>query len=71
MKIHPYVLTLLNKLAADAEHCSAKLDMRRAATRSLQPQSGAARIRLDAESREWTKIADDLRSLVAMAEKED
>ena len=71
MIFDPYVKALLHKLRADAEMKSVTLDMRREATKSLQPQSGAARIRLSEESTRQLKIASDLAYLLYMIDQRE
>jgi hypothetical protein len=55
-------------LAAEADLQAAKLEMRRDAIKSLQPQSGAARMRLSEESFEQRKIAAGYRYLLFLIE---
>lgn len=69
MILHPFVKTMIAKLAAEADHEIVKLNMRRDSIKSLQPQSGAARIRLTEQAFEQHKIAAGFRYLLAMIEK--
>lgn len=71
MTFDPYVKALLHKLRAEAELNSVKLDMRREATKSLQPQSGAARIRLTEEASRQIKIANDFAYLLYMIDQRE
>lgn len=71
MKLHPMIKAQLGMLAAEADLKIAKLNMQRDSIKSLQPQSGAARMRLTEEAFEQHKIAAGYRWLLAMIEKED
>lgn len=67
--LHPVIVAELSLLAAKAELEIAKLNMRRDSIKSLQPQSGAARMRLTEQAFEQHKIAAGYRYLLAMIEK--
>lgn len=66
--LHPVIKARLAMLAAEADLQVAKLDMRRDAIKSLQPQSGAARMRLTEESFTQHKIAAGYRYLLSLVE---
>lgn len=63
--IHPMIKAQLSMLAAEADLQVAKLNMRRDSIKSLQPQSGAARMRLTEEAFEQHKIAAGYRAILA------
>lgn len=69
--LHPMIKTKIAMLAAEADHEAAKLDMRRDSIKSLQPQSGAARMRLTEQAFEWHKIAAGYRYLLSLVERRE
>lgn len=69
MILHPMIKAQLTMLAAEADLKIAKLNMQRDSIKSLQPQSGAARMRLTEEAFTHHKIAAGYRHLLAMIEK--
>lgn len=69
--LHPMIKAQLSMLAAEADLQIAKLNMRRDAIKSLQPQSGAARMRLTEEAFEQHKIAAGYRYLLFLIEQEE
>lgn len=68
-KLHPMIKAQLGMLAAEADLQIAKLTMRRDSIKSLQPQSGAARMRLTEEAFEQYKIASGYRYLLYLIEQ--
>ncbi len=68
-KLHPIIKAQLGMLAAEADLQVAKLNMRRDSIKSLQPQSGAARMRLTEEAFEQHKIAAGYRHLLYLIEQ--
>lgn len=71
MKLHPMIKSQLAMLAAQADHEAVKLGMRRDAIKSLQPQSGAARIRLTEEQFQQHVLAAGYRWLLSVIEREE
>jgi hypothetical protein len=71
MKLHPMIKAQLSMLVAEADLQIVKLNMRRDSIKSLQPQSGAARMRLTEEAFEQHKIAAGYRFLLSVIDKEE
>jgi len=69
MNLHPMIKAQLTMLAAQADLEIAKLNMRRDSIKSLQPQSGAARMRLTEQAFEQHKIAAGYRFLLSVIDK--
>jgi hypothetical protein len=68
-QLHPMIKSQLSLLAAETEHEIVKLNMRRDSIKSLQPQSGAARMRLTEQAFELHKIAAGYRYLLSIVEQ--
>lgn len=70
-QLHPMIKAQLGMLAAEADLQVAKLNMRRDSIKSLQPQSGAARMRLTEEAFKQHTIAAGYRYLLSLIEEDD